>query len=726
MKNNRVVLLCNPKALNTFVAVKFADKQTIEDLEFANIKEMLVKICFGPTASERVRNLTTLRNISEVDLALSLVQEFVDIQEEEAVFPRLEFTELTKEIVFLKKRGSQLTLEGFVALLQASRIANALVKFIKPFEEDYPHLFGLIQNTYFSKEIIQPIEKVLDAKHQIKDDASPRLFEIRMDIRSLRQKINTNFDRILKRLQGSGVLADTSESFVNGKRVLAVSASHKRSIPGGIVGSSNNGHVAYIEPRSNQPLHSELEQLIEEERLEINKIFKALTKELSQHIELIETYQYLLPELDFIQAKGRLAKRMNALKPHVEHKETVIDIIEAQHPLLLLANNELGKPTFPQSVKMDKFSRMMVISGPNAGGKSITLKTVGLLQVMFQCGLLVPVDHRSKMGWFHTILTDIGDNQSIENELSTYSYRLQRMKYFLDVANKKTLLLLDEFGTGSDPELGGALAEVFFENLYNKKCFGVITTHYANIKLKASRLRNAVNASMLFDRDSLAPMFELSVGQPGSSFTFEVAQTNGIPLDLIENAKQLLDVKRVEMDRLISELQKEKSEIQKLNDANIKAEKKAEESQLYYEDMQHHLAQQIQKQQAQLEQNNKYINWGKKMEQLFQKMKGNKASKPFMEEVRKYLIIERTKLYEVKKKEKLKKQVKKNFKPKIERVSKKKAEPQKVVKPINVGSKVRLITGTEVGEVLDIKGKDVIILFGNFQTKTKINKLEAV
>lgn len=703
--------------------MNFADKQTIEDLEFERIKEMLVKICFGPTASERVRNLSTLPNIIEVDIALSLVQEFVDIQNEEAVFPRLEFTELTKEIIFLKKRGSQLTLEGFVALLQASRIANALVKFIKPFEDEYSHLFGLIQNTYFSKEIIQPIEKVLDAKHQVKDDASPRLFEIRMDIRSIRQKINTNFDRILKRLQGSGVLADTAESFVKGKRVLAVGASHKRSIPGGIIGSSNNGHVAYIEPKSNQPLHSELEQLIEEERLEINRIFKALTKELSQHIELIETYQFLLPELDFIQAKGRFAKRMKAIKPNIETKETVIDLIDAQHPLLLMSNNEQGKPTFPQSVKMDKFSRMMVISGPNAGGKSITLKTVGLLQVMFQCGLLVPVDHRSKMGWFHTILTDIGDNQSIENELSTYSYRLQRMKYFLDVANKKTLLLLDEFGTGSDPELGGALAEVFFENLYNKKCFGVITTHYANIKLKASRLRNAVNASMLFDRESLAPMFELSVGQPGSSFTFEVAQTNGIPVALIDDAKKLLDVKRVEMDKLIAELQKEKSSIQKLNEANLKAEKKAEESQLYYEDMQQHVAQQIQKQQAQLEQNNKYINWGKKMEQLFKKMKGNKASKPFMEEVRKYLIIERTKIYEVKKKQQLKKEVKKEFKPKIAR---KKVEPKKVVKPIELGSKVRLITGTEVGEVLEINGKNVTILFGNFQTKTKINKLEAV
>tara|TARA_R110002050_G_scaffold200591_1_gene335481 strand:- start:21381 stop:23492 length:2112 start_codon:yes stop_codon:yes gene_type:complete len=703
--------------------VKFADKQTIEDLEFAAIKNMLVKFCFGPTARTRMVGLTSLPSVAEVDLALSLVQEYVNIQKEDAVFPRLEFTELTKEIIFLKKKGSQLTLEGFVAILNASRTANQLVKYIKNFEEEYPHLFGLIQTTYYSKEIIQPIEKVLDRKYQVKDDASPRLFEIRMDIISIRKKINVNFDRILKRLQATGVLADTSESFVKGKRVLAVTSSHKRSIPGGIIGSSNNGHVAYIEPKSNQPLHSELEQLQEEEHLEIIRIFKELTKELSQHVELIETYQFLLPELDFVQAKGRLANRMNGIKPHVEATETVIDIIEAQHPLLLMANKELGKVTHPQSITMDKFSRMMVISGPNAGGKSITLKTVGLLQLMFQSGLLVPVDHRSRMGWFHTILTDIGDNQSIENELSTYSYRLQRMKYFMDVANRKTLLLLDEFGTGSDPELGGALAEVFFENLYNKRCFGVITTHYANIKLKASKLRNAVNASMLFDRESLAPMFELSVGQPGSSFTFEVAQTNGISIDLIEDAKKLLDVKRVELDRLIAELQKEKSSITKLNESNIKAKKVAEESKMYYEDLQDHVALQIQKQQGLLEQNNKYITWGKKVEQFFTKMKGNKATKPFMDEVRKFLIIEKTKLSDSVKKAQLKKEVKKIVKPKVAR---KVVVVPKEVKPIVVGSKVHLATGTELGEVVKIDGKNVTILFGNFQTKTKISKLVAV
>jgi DNA mismatch repair protein MutS2 len=296
------------------------------------------------------------------------------------------------------------------------------------------------------------------------------------------------------------------------------------------------------------------------------------------------------------------------------------------------------------------------------------------------------------------------------------------MKYFMDVSNRKTLLLLDEFGTGSDPELGGALAEVFFEHLYNKKCFVVFTTHYANIKLKASRLRNSVNASMLFDRESLAPMFELSVGQPGSSFTFEVAQINGIDGELIESAKGLLDKKRVQLDKLIAELQKEKSDIQKLNDTSSSEAKKAVEQQAYYEDLQHHLSEKIRKQEQLIEQNNKHIIHGKKLGQFIDKMKGTKIPKPLLAELSKYLVMEKTKMLETKKKAKLKKAV--NQPAKIKKVAKKPV-PKKI-KPIEMGGKAKLIGGTEVGEVVEIDGKNVTVLFGAFPLKTVINKLEGV
>lgn len=366
----------------------------------------------------------------------------------------------------------------------------------------------------------------------------------------------------------------------------------------------------------------------------------------------------------------------------------------------------------------------MVISGPNAGGKSITLKTVGLLQIMVQCGLLVPCDPSSKFGWFQNVLSDIGDNQSIANQLSTYSYRLKRMKYFLDVSNKRTLLLLDEFGTGSDPELGGALAEVFFETLYNCKSFGVITTHYANIKMKAARLRNAVNASMLFNSDSLEPLYQLSVGQPGSSFTFEVAQINGIPNELIEDAKTRLSANKVELDRLIAVLQKEKSEVEALNLAASEAQRKAEEAQEEYQALSEHFEQRLQRQQDVIEKNNKDLTNGKRMTQFINsyRLKGN--NKKLLDEVKKFIAVEKSKL--VTKKEQSKtKQLAKNV-PSRNAIKKKKQAPKLPPKPILVGSKVRMNNGSQNGEVAEIKGKEATVVFGNFKMKVKLSELEVV
>jgi len=386
--------------------------------------------------------------------------------------------------------------------------------------------------------------------------------------------------------------------------------------------------------------------------------------------------------------------------------ELEIDLIDAYHPLLLLANKREKQKTLPQSLLMDKFSRMLVISGPNAGGKSITMKTVGLLQVMFQSGLLISAGPNSRMGWFDSILTDIGDNQSIENQLSTYSYRLKRMKYFLDVTNKRTLLLLDEFGTGSDPDLGGALAEVFFETLYNRKAFGVITTHYANIKLKAAQLKNAVNASMLFDKESLEPQFKLSIGQPGSSFTFEVAEINGIPQELIDEAVNRLDDKKVEMDALIASLQKEKTDLERTNQAQKAAEKEAKSAQQDFEDQQSHFQERLQIQQKRLERNNKYISNGQKMSQFVDAYKVKGGNSKLFEEIKKFLAIEKSKVEDSKKKEKRKKEA--------------------LEKPVQLGSQVRLQQSSQKGEVVELKGKEAVVMFGNFKTSVDVSKLVVV
>jgi len=490
-------------------------------------------------------------------------------------------------------------------------------------------------------------------------------------------------------------------------------------IGGKLYGASKSGHLTYVEPPENSMLNNQLEQLEEDERAEVLRILKELTSKIRVNFDLVKEYQNILVRLDFLQAKTKFGIRINANQPK-STVESSIDLIDAVHPLLFLTNQKEQKKTLSQSILMDKFSRMLVISGPNAGGKSITLKTIGLLQLMYQSGLLIPANEHSTMGWFQKILTDIGDNQSIENELSTYSYRLKRMNYFLEVANKRTLLLLDEFGTGSDPDLGGALAEVFFETLYNKKSFAVITTHYANIKLKASILRNAVNASMLFDTESLTPLFKLSVGQPGSSFTFEVAKINGISDELIAEAKTRLDLNRVKMDELLTELQQEKSELQQAKMAFKIVEGKTLESEEFYHSKNEKLAEKLKKTQEISDKNNKLITTGNKFQLFIKKYntKNKKANKKLIEEITKYIAVEKTKTEESTKLSILK------AKEALPKKKTKKAKKEKLRKPIVVGSQVRLKQGgKQIGEVLEINKEIATVLFGLFKTKVKKEKL---
>jgi DNA mismatch repair protein MutS2 len=431
-----------------------------------------------------------------------------------------------------------------------------------------------------------------------------------------------------------------------------------------------------------------------------------------------------MTEIDFINAKARLALEINGVLPGIV-SDTTIELIDAFHPILWKNNKELGKKTYSQYIQMDKFSRMLVISGPNAGGKSITLKTIGLLQLMLQAGLLVPVNPNSKMCFFQQILTDIGDNQSIENELSTYSYRLKRMNYFLSVANKRTLLLLDEFGTGSDPDLGGALAEVFFEELYNRRSFGVITTHYATIKLKADQLKNAINGCMLFNTETLEPLYKFSIGQPGSSFTFEVAQINGIPLSLIEDAKTRLDEHKVKMDKLLSELQREKTYLERLNSEHVEAQASAQMAKNDYLEKKTRYDEKLKTQQATIERDNKYLNAGKKMlsfiDRFTVKSRKKDVNKPLIDEVIKYISVEKSKIEEVRRTVLLK-----------SKIATPKNSPKRVQKPLNdphqrakivIGSTVKLIETKQTGTVENCLGDAITVVFGFIRLKVEREKL---
>jgi DNA mismatch repair protein MutS2 len=695
------------------------DEQTAEDLNFKEIRDQLVGFCYGETAQKKFEHLKPLRNLKSAEHHLSLANELLRIREESIRFPRLEFKELLYELKILGKQGAVLELESIIKILDVSRLVNDLLKFTQKNHQEFPLLSAQIQEAEYTTEIVEAIERILDNKMRVKDNATEELYRIRMSINAIRKQITKNFDIALKRMRAKGYLAESNEGLVNDRRVLSIVSSYKRQVKGKILGSSNTGFLTYIEPEETQSLNFELEQLLDDERKEINRIFKVLTAQIQHQLPLMEAYQNVLTGLDFVQAKVKYAQLINGVKPALID-ESYIEMTNAYHPLLWLKNEELKKPTLPQTIRMDKFTRMLVISGPNAGGKSITLKTVGLLQLMMQCGLLVPVDANSKFGWFHHILSDIGDNQSIENELSTYSYRLKRMHYFLSVANKRTLLLLDEFGTGSDPDLGGALAEVFFEKLYSKKSFGVITTHYGNIKLKAAQLANTLNANMLFNVDTLQPMYKLSIGQPGSSFTFEVATINGIEEDIIKLAKEKVNSTKIEMDKLISELQREKSNYETINAQTRIAKLIAEDERKAYELKQQQYEERLERQQEVMERNNKYVTSGKKMLQFINSYETKKGNKVLLSELKKYVAIEKNKLEATEKEARLKAAVK------VKKTSNKKKTAKNPTKPLEVGDTVKLIEGKQVGKVLEINGKEAVVAFGNFKTKTQLNKLASI
>jgi DNA mismatch repair protein MutS2 len=700
------------------------DQQTLNDLEFSTIQEWLVENGIGPTARERLQVLTPSTHFPTIEKELNKVNELVQIRLNGESFPALDFEELKVELRLLPIKNAVLTLEGYMRIVRASELVNALLYFFDKRAADFPLLFNQLEAAYFTTEIIDAIEKVFDKTGNVKDDASKLLAEIRQKIKVIRNQINKNFDKEIRKLTKENVLGDTREAFVNDRRVLTIVSTYKRKVPGTVVGSSKTGSLTFIEPQVNIQLNNELEMLLDDERKEIFRILQALTKEITLFTPLIEAYQRIMTEIDFINAKARLALEINGVLPGIV-SDTTIELIDAFHPILWKNNKELGKKTYSQYIQMDKFSRMLVISGPNAGGKSITLKTIGLLQLMLQAGLLVPVNPNSKMCFFQQILTDIGDNQSIENELSTYSYRLKRMNHFLSVANKRTLLLLDEFGTGSDPDLGGALAEVFFEELYNRRSFGVITTHYATIKLKADQLKNAINGCMLFNTETLEPLYKFSIGQPGSSFTFEVAQINGIPLSLIEDAKTRLDEHKVKMDKLLSELQREKTYLERLNSEHVEAQASAQMAKNDYLEKKTRFDEKLKTQQATIERDNKYLNAGKKMlsfiDRFTVKSRKKDVNKPLIDEVIKYISVEKSKIEEVRRTVLLK-----------SKIATPKNTPKRVQKPLNdphqrakivIGSTVKLIETKQTGTVENCVGDAITVVFGFIRMKVEREKL---
>ena len=551
-------------------------EKTLQDLQFPTVLETLSDICNTDIGKEKALKITPFKEKETLMEALLQTSEYVSSFQNNNAIPNHGFDAITHEIKFLGIEDSFLEVGSFRKIATLSATSNFLLNFLKKFEDYYPNLNARATRVEYTKNIITLIDEVVDKYGEIKDNASPDLLNIRRNMNVVRGKVNQSFGVALSQYNSLGYLDDIKESFVQNRRVLAVLAMYRRKVKGTILGSSKTGSIAYIEPEATLRYSRELSNLEYEEKEEITRILKQLSNAIRPYLSLLIKYQEFLSDIDVIAAKAKYANKINAILPQISEERRLF-LRDAYHPILYLNNKQKNEVTHPQTIELNQDNRIIVISGPNAGGKTISLKTVGLLQLMLQSGMLIPVHERSETFLFDRILTDIGDNQSIENHLSTYSYRLKNMNYFLKKCNRKTMFLIDEFGTGSDPDLGGALAEIFLEEFYHREAFGIITTHYSNLKILANELPCAQNANMLFDEKTLEPLYKLVLGQAGSSFTFEVAQKNGIPFGLINRAKKKIETGKVRFDKTIATLQKERSKLEKTSQVLKEEESKARE-----------------------------------------------------------------------------------------------------------------------------------------------------
>ena len=692
--------------------------------------EQISSFAVTSIGKEEILNLSPINEKDEIDYQLDLVSEYTSSFDNENKIPNHYFDEFLKEIRLLKIENSTIEVEGFRKISNTNYTVNKLIKFFKKFKRYYPSLHSMSSHIEFDEKPKKKISSVIDNYGNIHNNASDKLFSVRKEIGIVKSKIGKTFQDALKYYNSTDYLDDIKESFVDNRRVLAVKSSHRRRVNGTIIGSSKTGSIVYVAPEETMKYSLELNNLEFEEREEIKRILKELTDFFRPYCGVFEDYLKYLTNLDSVYSRAKHAFSINSVKPNISDSRE-IELYGAYHPLLLKHNQDQNLSTFPQDILIKDEMRILVISGPNAGGKSITLKTMGLLQLMFQSGILIPTHPKSKIFIFDQILTDIGDNQSIENQLSTYSYRLKNMKYFLENCNKETLFLIDEFGTGSDPDLGGALAEVFLKEFYDSGAFGIITTHYSNLKVMASELDFMDNANMQFDSETFEPLFKLITGEAGSSYTFEVASKNGIENYLIDKAKEKVDLEKVRFEGVISKLQKERvknsEELTELKRLQSDTRVKKDENEVLNEKLTNKLS----KYNLLYEHEKKTINIGNKFNGLVENYKKHGKKRRLISEI--FNIIE----FENKKKDKKEytnkkltsneiSKIKDESKRDILKIKKKKNLNKKVEIKFSVGDTVKIPTGKSHGIIDSIKKNKAIVNYGNFKTQISLSEIELV
>ena len=530
-------------------------------LEFDKIIELIANNCLGNLGIEQAHLIAPELHLALIEKRLNEVSEFMRGIQHADTINLSNYEDIRDDLKMLAIEDYVLPEEGFKRISkQLYSVSTVYRYFTTERTLVYPNLYNIIKSLDFDFAIAKEIDKVLDSDGNIRPDASPELGRIRRSMQFKMKELDKVFRQIIQDYRGKGWLTDNLEGYRNGRRVLSVPSEHKRKIRGIIHDESATGRTTFIEPEGVIDINNDVFDLEQEERKEIYRILKTLSAFLRPYAPGFKVYQDVLIQFDLIQAKSRVSLKLKATKPIVKDLP-MIKIYKGRHPLLFLKNVVLGKPTVPFSLTLGEKNRILVLSGPNAGGKSITMKSLGLLQLMVQSGLPVPADPLSEFGIFNEFFADIGDQQSIEDDLSTYSSRLINMNSFIRKSGRKSLLLIDEFGSGTDPQFGGAIAESILRELNTKQVVGVITTHYSNLKIFAYNTEGIINGCMAYDMDNLTPTYHFIEGKPGSSYAFEIALKSGLPDNVITYAQSRTRKSEKEVDELLVDLQKEKQTV---------------------------------------------------------------------------------------------------------------------------------------------------------------------
>lgn len=737
--------------------------KTFEDkIGFNEIRTLLRERCLSSLGKEEVDKITFMDNVKTINTQLSRVREFRRLQEEEENFPLNYFFDVRQSVARLRLEGTHMEEDELFDLRRSLGTVNDIVTYLNRTDEDaavaatddgwrkdpvypYPALHELAEGVVTFPQILQRIDQILDKFGKIRDTASPELLNIRRELAKVEGSISRTLYSILRSAQSEGLIEkDVTPAMRDGRLVIPVVPTMKRKIKGIVHDESASGKTLFIEPTEVVEANNRVRELEAEERREVIRILTEMAKVIRPHVpQILDSYK-LLAQVDMLRAKTELAKLIDGIEPEVG-KYPHIDWIGATHPLLRLSLQKQGKKVVPLEITLTRNKRMLIISGPNAGGKSVCLKTVGLVQYMLQCGLSVPMSERSQTGIFQNILIDIGDEQSIEDDLSTYSSHLTNMKNMMKSANDRTLILIDEFGTGTEPQIGGAIAEAVLKQFCIKRAYGVITTHYQNLKHFADSHEGVVNGAMLYDRHQMQALFQLQIGQPGSSFAIEIARKIGLPEQVIHDASEIVGSDYIQSDKYLQDIVRDKRYWESKRQTIHQREKQMEQTIAKYESEISDLAKSrkevLAKAKERAEELFKESN--KKIENVIREIREKQAEKEETKKLRDSLRDFKEGISDMDKQaedDKIARKMAQILRRKENKKNRKKGDPSSsgqdkdntsaattlstVNAPLKEGDTVRIKGTTSVGKIESIQGKNATVIFGDLRSTTSLKKLE--